>query len=95
LVPGVDAVLEDFLHGLEQAILATTFVRERDVQERAKFLRGVVFDEHASGAVAFLLEAVALWLYGGVVICRSNERDDEVFDGGEELLWMLDCIQRS
>jgi len=55
----------------------------------------VVFDEHASGAVAFLLEAVALWLYGGVVICCSNERDDEVFDGGEKLLWMSDCVQLS
>jgi hypothetical protein len=50
----------------------------------------VVFDENASRAVAFLLEAVALRLYGGVIVCRSNERDDEVFDGGEELLWVLD-----
>jgi hypothetical protein len=53
-------------------------------------LRRVVFDENASRAVAFLLEAVALRLYGGVIVCRSNERDDEVFDGGEELLWVLD-----
>jgi hypothetical protein len=28
LVPGVDAVLEDFLHGLEQAIFAATFIRK-------------------------------------------------------------------
>jgi hypothetical protein len=52
----------------------------------------VVFDKYASGAVAFLLEAVTLGLYGGVVVCRSNERDDEVFDGGEELLWVLDGV---
>jgi hypothetical protein len=50
----------------------------------------VVFDENASGAVAFLLEAVALRLDGGVVVCRSNEGDDEIFDGGEELGWELD-----
>jgi hypothetical protein len=46
----------------------------------------VVFNENASGAVAFLLEAVALGLDGGVVVCCSNEGDDEVFDGGEELV---------
>lgn len=45
----------------------------------------MVFDEYASGAVAFLLETVAFGLHGGVVVCRSNEGDDEVFDGGEEL----------
>jgi hypothetical protein len=52
----------------------------------------VVLDEDASGTVAFLLEAVALRLYGGVVVCRSNEGDDEVFDGGDELVRMLDRI---
>jgi hypothetical protein len=45
----------------------------------------VVFNKYTSRAVAFLLEAVTLRLYGGVAICRTNERDDEIFDGGEEL----------
>jgi hypothetical protein len=31
LVPGVDAVLEDFLHGLEEAIFAAPLVWERNV----------------------------------------------------------------
>ena len=54
-----------------------------------------MFDKYASGAVAFLLEAVTLRLYGGVVICCSNEWDDEVFDGGEELLLLSDGVRLS
>ena len=53
----------------------------------------MVFNEYAARAVAFLLEAVAFWLYGGVVICGSNEGDDEVFDGSEELQYMSDISQ--
>jgi hypothetical protein len=52
-----------------------------------------VFYQYASRAVAFLLKAMALRLYGGVVVCCSNEGDDEVFDGGEELFGMLDCMR--
>lgn len=53
----------------------------------------MVFDEYASRALAFLLEAVAFWLDSGVVICGSNERNDEIFHGGEELCVMLDDLQ--
>ena len=44
-----------------------------------------MLDEYASGTVAFLLEAMAFWLYGGVLICGPNERDNEIFDGSKEL----------
>jgi hypothetical protein len=49
----------------------------------------VVLDEHASGALAFLLEAVAFGLDGGVVVCGADEGDDEIFDCGEELDLLL------
>lgn len=49
----------------------------------------VVLDEHASGAFAFLLEAVAFGLHGGVVVCGADEGDDEIFDCGEELNYVL------
>lgn len=45
----------------------------------------VVLDQHASGAFAFLLEAVAFGLHGGIVVCGADEGDDEVFDCSEEL----------
>jgi len=48
-----------------------------------------VFDEHASRTFAFLLEAVAFWLHGGVVVCSANEGNDEVLDRGEELGLLL------
>jgi hypothetical protein len=44
-----------------------------------------VLDEHASRAFAFLLEAVAFWLHGGIVICGANEGNDEILDRSEEL----------
>ena len=53
----------------------------------------MVFDKYASGAVAFLLQAVTLWLCGGVVICGPNEWDDKVFDSGEELRLALNGEQ--
>ena len=46
----------------------------------------VVLDEYTSGAIAFLLKAVAFGLYGGVVVCGADEGDDEIFDCGEELV---------
>ena len=49
----------------------------------------VVLDEHASGAFAVLLEAVTLWLHGGIIICSANEGNDEVLDRGEELSLLL------
>ena len=49
----------------------------------------MVFDEDASGAFAFLLEAVAFGLHGGVVVCGADEGDDEIFDCGEELNYVL------
>ena len=52
----------------------------------------VVLDEHASGALAFLLEAVAFGLDGGVVICGADEGDDEIFDCGEELCLFSEYI---
>lgn len=48
-----------------------------------------MLDEHASGAFAFLLKAVAFGLHGGVVVCGADEGDDEVFDCGEELYGLL------
>jgi hypothetical protein len=44
LVPGVDAVLQDFLHCLEETILALGFVWQRDVEERRELLGRMVFD---------------------------------------------------
>jgi hypothetical protein len=49
----------------------------------------VVLDEHASGAFAFLLEAMTFGLHGGVVVCGADEGDDEIFDCGEELNYVL------
>jgi hypothetical protein len=44
-----------------------------------------MFDQHAPWAFALLLEAMAFWLHCGIIVCRPNERDDEVFDCCEEL----------
>lgn len=48
-----------------------------------------MLDEHASRAFAFLLETVAFGLYGGVIVCGADEGDDEIFDGSEELYYLL------
>jgi len=77
---------------LQQAIFAGAFVWERDVEQRGEFLGRVVLDEHASRAFAFLLEAVAFGLHGGVVVCGADEGDDKIFDCGEELYFMLENI---
>lgn len=45
----------------------------------------MMLDEHAPGAFAILLEAVAFWLYCGIIVCSPNEGDDEVFDRREQL----------
>ena len=49
----------------------------------------VVFDEDASGAFAFLLEAMAFGLHGGVIVCGADEGGDEIFDCGEKLYYLL------
>ena len=49
----------------------------------------VVLDEHAPGAFAVLLEAVAFWLHVGIIVCSANEGNDEVLDRGEELSLLL------
>ena len=59
MIPSVDAVLEDFLHGLEKTIFATTLVWKRDVEERNELLRRVMLDEDAARALAFLLKTMA------------------------------------
>jgi len=52
----------------------------------------VVLDEDTSGAFAFLLQAVAFGLDGGIVVCGADEGDDEIFDCGEELRLLLVII---
>ena len=48
-----------------------------------------MLDEYASRAFAFLLEAVAFWLHGGVVVCSADEGNDEILDCSEELGLLL------
>ena len=85
LVPGVDAVLQDLLHCLQQAIFAGALFWQREVQQGGQFVWRVVLNEHASRAFAFLLQAVAFWLHSGIVVCSANEGDDEILHRGEKL----------
>ena len=51
----------------------------------------MVFDESGSGSLAFDGEAVACVLCCCIFVCRANERDDEVLDRVEKLLFVSPC----
>ena len=85
LVPGVDAILEDFLYSLEETIFATTLVWERNVEERNELLRRMVLDEDAARTLALLLKTVTFWLDCGIIVCSPNEGDDQIFHCSEKL----------